>query len=152
MKIGGIFCAMILTFLLACQEDKNDITSARENDAVTGSWLWVEYGYSPGAGYVTNPVSPEPPQMLTFREDGTMESNIESWGRFRFYRILEDTAYNEKVLAVFEEDPGSGVPELADSRPTYTMRHDGPHLTLSYRWCIEGCHLKFLRVDAPSGK
>ena len=145
MKMRSIFCAVTVV-LFAC-EHHNGIKPESPRDSIFGSWLLVEYGYSPGSGYITNPVPAVPPQWLTMERDGSFDSNIESLKIYRYYRLVDDNVYGGKVLALFESDPGEILPDVADLQPTFTVTEEGTRLSLSYRWCIEGCHMTFRPVD-----
>ena len=142
----SILCAVTI-LLFACDQSNNGITPESRRDSIAGSWLLVEYGYSPGSGYITNPVPAVPPQWLTMEMDGSFASNIEALKIYRYYGLVDDKVSAEKVLALFESDPGEVLPDLADLHPTYTVKEEGTRLTLSYRWCIEGCHMTFRPVD-----
>ena len=142
-----------LLCLLACCEYENlkpeeVLDDGELNQTIPGSWLQVEYGYSPGDKYQTVPVSPIPPQTITFKSDFTMSSNNMRLDNHKYYRLLEDTVANRQVIAFFEEDPGNEPLELATLSPTYFIFWEGNYLYLNYRWCIEGCHMKFKRISS----
>jgi hypothetical protein len=122
------------------------------NHSLAGSWLYVEYGYSPGGKYHVVPVPADPPKTITFSADLTMSSTDMGFGKFKYYRLLEDTLTNRQVIAFFEKDPGNGSLELAGLSPTFNTFWQGNHLTLNYRWCIEGCHMKFKRIASPESE
>jgi hypothetical protein len=146
---------IILAFLaFACTDETTNEKSAKISDEqvnpnVVGSWLCVETGYSPGDKYHIVPVPANPPQTITFKDDFTMSSTNMSLEKFKYYRILQDTLIDMDVIAFLEEDPGMKTLNLADLNPTYNTSWDGSDLYLNFRWCTEGCHLKFKRIESP---
>ena len=142
-----------LLCLLACCEHENlkpeeVVDDSELNQTIPGSWLQVEYGYSPGDKYQTVPVSPNPPQTITFKSDFTMSSKNMRLDSYKYYRLLEDAVADRQVIAFFEEDPGNEPLALATLSPTYFIFWEGNYLYLNYRWCIEGCHMKFKRISS----
>lgn len=139
--------------LLACQ---NEGINVREDgggdDSILGTWLYTERGYSPGAGYVTVDVPADPPQTITFRSDLTMTSNIENISKYKHYRLIEDTVAQVQVLAFFEDYPGIKPPALEELTHAYSVQWEDDNLKLRYRWCIEGCHMKFRRLNSTDGE
>ncbi|HEU5148022.1 MAG TPA: hypothetical protein VFT90_14950 [Chryseosolibacter sp.] len=137
---------LIVTCLLFCCEHEN--INIEVNESIAGSWLYVEYGYSPGDKYHTVPVSAIPPQTITFNSDFSMTSTIQEMETYKYYRLLEDTVVDRQVIAFFKENPGNEPLDLAALSPTYFTYWQGSDLYLNYRWCIEGCHMKFKRISS----
>jgi hypothetical protein len=148
--MNKVFAAVFLLTGVAwsCQDDEN-INNNVIADTITGEWLFFEYGYSPGAGYETVAVSPVPPRTIRFEKDMSVVSNIENFSSVRFYRILEDTTHHTTVLALFEDDPGSQPVDIRGLTNSYSVYKEGDTIRLSYRWCIEGCHMAFRKIRAP---
>jgi hypothetical protein len=118
------------------------------NQWLFGSWLLYERGYSPGAGYFTEPVDPEPPQTLKLRLDYTVKTTIPSLIAFKFYRILDDPNFDRKILALFPSDPGDQVLDLMNLDHSYIIEsEDGTRIKLIFRFCFEGCHLGLKRFE-----
>jgi hypothetical protein len=146
-KILLLFIATSLAF--SCEHDQlldKQPVDEEPIEQIAGSWLYFEYGYSPGDKYYTVPVPPNPPGIITFKVDRTMSSINMALDKYKYYRILEDTLSSQQVLALFEVDPGDEPLDLAGLSPTYSFFWQGNHLTLNYRWCFEGCHMKFKRM------
>ena len=142
----------VTVFLIAtafsCEE--SDGVARHDASSMTGSWLLVERGYSPGAGYFTEPVSPIPPQLLMLQADSTMSTTMESLQSFRYYRRLEG-ADGEVILALFKEDPGNQSLDIDHLDQSFAVSFKEGMLKLSFRGCIEGCHLGFVRSGGNDG-
>ena len=137
------FCLL----MLSCDE-KECCVFKEGSQALTGTWLLYEYGYSPGAGYITENVSPLPPQTLTLKENGEMTSTIEGLKNYKFYLILEDTLSSSNVLAVFEQAPSNPDLPLSEVKHGYNFSLlEDNRLRLNFRFCIEGCHLGLKKID-----
>jgi hypothetical protein len=76
-----------------------------------------------------------------------MQTNMDGLSKYRFYRILENPAGENPVIAFYEQDPGSTPQELSELEHSYSMVRAGNTLKLHYRFCIEGCHLGFKRIS-----
>lgn len=126
--------------LFAC-EDK-DYSPEGNSGLTTGTWLLVERGYSPGFGYITEPVGAIPPQTLTFQSDGQMTSTMNGQQKFKYYFVDQD----QQLLAFFENDPGI-APDPSTFTTSFNYSFDGNTLMLYFQYCIEGCHLKLRHVE-----
>lgn len=148
--LQGLFVFLILTS--SCEEE-TAMLKTTSPDQISGTWLHTEYGYSPGAGYYTKPVPAVPPQFITFTEDFQIRTNISGLTQYKFYRIIEDAAEENPVIAFFEQDPGVGPHELPGLAHSYAIVWEHGTLKLHYRWCFEGCHLGFrLLSDSDAGE
>jgi hypothetical protein len=149
-KIPILFFVASMT--LSCEYESIDAQQEGAekglNHSISGTWLYVEYGLSPGGGYYIVPVPADPPQTITFNGDFTMSSTNMEFEKFKYYRLLKDSDVDRHVIAFFEEDPGNEPLELAGVSPAWNMFWNGNHLNLNYRWCIEGCHMKFKRISS----
>ena len=76
----------------------------------------MRVGYSPGFGYITEPVPSSPAQTLTFGDD-RVSSTVEGLEQFKYYRILNDTVVHTPYLALYANEP-SGQPEQSFVRCT----------------------------------
>ena len=135
----------------SCQDDAISVAEVIDEEldhTIAGTWLHVEYGYSPGDKYHQVPVPTNPPKTITFKGDFTMSSAIMGMDIYKYYRLLEDPVANRQVIALFEEDPGNEPLDLASLTTTYFTHWQGNYLNLNYRWCFEGCHLKFKRISS----
>src|SRR5688572_13964499 len=113
-----------------------------------GRGCLLEYGLSPGGGYYTVPVPPDPPNTITFKRDFTMSCTNMGLEKYKYYRIVEDTVTNRQVIAFFEEDPRNKSLDLAGLSPTHYISWQGNYLILKNPWCTEGCHMKFKKISA----
>ena len=143
-RIFTCFALAILTF--SCDEEVRGIERIRDS-SLTGTWLYTEYGYSPGAGYFTEPVSPIPPQTITLMEDLTLRTNIQGLTKYRFYRILEDPNGTNLILAMYAVDPGDTPQDITQLEHSYSIIHEDDLLRLNYRWCFEGCHIGLKKLS-----
>ncbi len=148
--LSQIFVVLILAF--ACDDESPQIVETTSATPINGTWLYTEYGYSPGAGYYTKAVPPVPPQTISFTEDLQIRTNISELTKYKFYRIIEDAAEENKVIAFYEQDPGSEPQDLSGLAHSYSIVWEDNMLKLYYRWCFEGCHLGFrLLSDSDVG-
>jgi hypothetical protein len=145
MKKLLLFILTLMVF--ACADEFEPEKSEKTlNQDVVGSWRFAEFGYSPGDKYYVEAVSPLLFQTITFKDDSTMSSTNMQLEKFKYYRILKDTLYDGEVIAFLEEDPGKKKLDLATLSPTYSIKWEEDDLFLNYRWCYEGCHMKFKRI------
>lgn len=139
---------IVLAFLSgACEEHEKMCCAILEENELQGKWLLYETGYSPGMGYITEPVPALPAQTLTV-DNLIVSSTVDGMEDFRFYRILTDTATtpDSPYIAFYTEDPGE-QPDPSIAAATYNFYIEGNTLTLGFRWCYEGCHLAFRKID-----
>lgn len=127
---------LLFVFLaLSCEENDCCVNPNSEGgNKVEGSWLLYETGYSPGWEYVTTPVSPLPPQIVSFRLNGEMSSNMFELAEYQFYSI------SGNFIELFKTDPRR-YPDRPDISRTYFFSLKDGNLRLGYINCIEGCHL-----------
>jgi hypothetical protein len=125
-----IFCSSLI---FAC--DSNSDLNQKN-----GSWILYERGYSPGAGYITEDVSEQPPQTLSLNVDGTMKTSIKGMEEYKYYLILNDEKDEAKILALFKTKPLDRDPSKLEHSYRMSTDEEG-NLRLNFRWCIEGCHL-----------
>jgi hypothetical protein len=150
MRLLPLLLAIVI-LASACEETA--MVKTTSPNQISGTWLQTEYGYSPGSGYYTKPVPAVPPQMITFTEDLQIQTNISGLTKYKFYRIIEDAAEENPVIAFFEQDPGVGPHELSGLTHSYSIVWEDNTLRLHYRWCFEGCHLGFrLLSDSAAGE
>jgi hypothetical protein len=113
-----------------------------------GTWLLNEHGYSPGDRYITEPVSAVPPQWIQFFADGTMSSNITGMTDMKFFELGFDELAQKHFVIVYK----TAEDVIVKPQPvhSYAIDFTGGELRLSYRYCIEGCHMKFAKVEQTS--
>lgn len=133
--------SLIFVVLLVFCCDRKDCCGPQYNNELIGSWQLYEYGYSPGSEYIVEQVPAEPAQTITFKSDGRFSSTSDGLDQFNYYLVMEEFG----VLALFEDDPGNETQDVSKLKNAYDMRFENG-LKLSYRWCIEGCHLGFRRM------
>ena len=125
---------LILSILSGCEEADN-CCIIPVTDELSGTWLFYEYGYSPGFGYETKAVTPIPPQTLTFNA-GKVSSNLEGFEDIVRYAILTDAVTRTPYVALYKSDK--------DTDPsTYAFTLSDNVLKLHFRYCYEGCHIAF---------
>jgi hypothetical protein len=128
-----------------CVENDGICCIIPETSELSGTWLLYESGHSPGVGYITESIPSKPPQTLTI-DDNNVSITVEGMERFKFYRILTDTATtpHSQYIALYATDPNVYNP-LSDG-PTYSFDLESNILTLRFRWCFEGCHMAFRKI------
>jgi hypothetical protein len=137
---------LLVVVLLGCVEKDDLCCGIQAADQLSGRWLLYEVGSSPGFGYITKAIPPKPAQTLTFA-DNRVSSTVEGLGQFKYYEILNDTVVNTPYLALYAKDP-TGQPGSPPSEgPTYSFDLAGNILTLHFRWCYEGCHMAFRKIE-----
>jgi hypothetical protein len=150
MKIHFILPLLALIAVLgsSCEADHND--SLQKNYEIQKTtWLLYEQGYSPGAGYYTDPVPESLQQTILFEADNKFSTTIEGLDKYKYYRIVEDSISSRTVLVLHTNDPGNRHVDI-DQEHSYNMEFVDGNLKLYYRYCIEGCHMAFKQVKKPT--
>ena len=133
---------MLIVFLSACEDEFCCIDP--EGDIVD-TWILFERGYSPGAGYIVEPISETPAQTMVIRSDGRFSSNIRDLGKYRHFVVLPDQ--DHQVLALFEKKPPKTL-NLDELEHSYIIEfQENGTVNLYFRYCIEGCHLGLRRLS-----
>jgi hypothetical protein len=134
-----------MVFFSACQDSSECCHDLVIDHQLEGSWQLYEVGYSPGDRYITEQVPSIPAQTITFFSDGRLSSNFSGISDYSLYEVTTDSITNSPVLSLYKtvwdakiKDPGT--------RHSYSISYDGENLKLSYRFCIEGCHLGFKKT------
>lgn len=139
----------LLFVLTVCSCDKDDPNFLPVGETLEGSWIMTEYGYSPGAGYITKAVPTDPAKTITFRIDGTLTSNMDEFSTYQYYQILENPQDPEyKMLGLFTTKPVA-APDINTVSPLYHISFSKDLLKLYMRGCIEGCHVGLKRISEP---
>jgi len=146
MNKANILLILLVVFCLACEEKDCCTVKGEIDEVIKSSWLLYESGYSPGNDYVTIEVPAEPPQVISFGGDNKFSSDVDGWSKYKFYLIADDPHNaEEKIVALFETDPGNTVPTVFQTSFSIKLQED--KLVLRYRWCTEGCHSAFKRLE-----
>lgn len=130
-------CITVPVLLIMCVFTCCDDNDTATDGELATTWLLYEQGYSPGAGYITDAVPSDPAQTITFHSDSTFTSSISGYKGYQGYRIRKD------VLSLFKID--KSLPALNTLNYSYKM--EGNDLRLYFRFCTEGCHMAFRRVE-----
>ena len=132
---------LIAVFTLSCEE-KECCLNLEEDGAtdISGEWLLYERGYSPGAGYTIEPVSAVPPQRINFQDNGGLSCTVEGLTEYKFYSVQGD------VVGLFKTNPGPEPDSLAFTH-SYNFTFENGKLRLGFRYCYEGCHLGFRKIE-----
>jgi hypothetical protein len=134
---------IILIAFLALSCNEKDCCVGLDKDRsneLAGNWLLFERGYSPGAGYIIEPVSAVPPQIIEFKSNGQLVCSVSGLTEYKFYSVKGD------VVGLFKSDPGPSPDSLAFTH-SYNFSFEDSNLKLGYRYCFEGCHLGFKKVE-----
>jgi hypothetical protein len=144
MKKNYILFFLLGLILSAC-EDSGSIPLGGAPIDLEGSWLLFEEGFSPGDHYIVRQVDPNPSQLVTFQSNGRVTSSLVNWQDVKSFKWSEDGGY--KVVTLYTATPDEADP--SDKGSAYTVKYDDDgNLILLFRFCIEGCHLKFRKVDS----
>lgn len=136
-----IFLGILPFLLLSCQTEEGLNGLSETYGSLVDTWIMVERGYSPGSGYITDPVPAEPTQLISFMSDRRMHSNISSLEEFKYYLVEEDSSSGDAVLSLYHLDPLENPGHAPAS--SYNVVFEEGLLKLHFRWCIEGCHMGF---------
>jgi hypothetical protein len=136
---------LLSIILFGCVENDDLCCSIPETSKLDGTWLLYEEGHSPGFGYITEPVSANPAQTITFSHD-RVSSSVLGWEEFKYYEILNDTLVHTPYIALYVDEPGVQPNTPTADVPTYSFDLESNTLTLYFRWCYEGCHLAFRKI------
>ena len=140
----SVFLLMaIIGFTTGCNDD--DCCSLDPDSPLVGTWILFERGYSPGAGYIVEPVETEPAQIIELQADEDFSSNIQGLEEFRYFRILEDD--QGQILALFKHQTRGDL-DVDQLEHSYLieLQEDGS-VRLYFRYCFEGCHLGLRKID-----
>ncbi len=134
---------ILLLIFPACGDD--DLCCVNPNNELIGSWTLFERGYSPGSGYIVDPVSETPAQTMVMASDGRFASNIQQLETYRYFAIIPDQ--DREILALFKSRPSKDV-DIDQLEHSYIVEHqeDGT-VKLFFRFCIEGCHLGLRKTN-----
>lgn len=128
---------LLLTLIgIACQRAQTPVVPG---DGLVGSWQYVERGYSPGAGYIVEPIPRNPVQRVDFLLDSTVRvinSTDQLFATARTYRL--DSTQRGKQLSLFDGENAIVGFTMAMNIRNDTLRLSPP--------CIEGCHFAFVRL------
>jgi len=143
MKKLVVYISIILIVFLALSCDEKDCCTDQEKEGsneLAGDWILYERGYSPGAGYIIEPVSAVPPQIIGFKGNGELSCSVSGLQDYKFYSVKGD------VVGLFKSDPGPSPDSLAFIH-SYNFSFEEGNLKLGFRYCFEGCHLGFKKVE-----
>ena len=135
-----IFPVLLLLFPLSCKEEC--CSGDEDQSSLIGTWLLYEQGHSPGTGYIVEAVAPVPAQQIIFRPGNAMIATVDGLAQFKFYFTADDSLSDDKIIKFYVKEPLVSSP----STPSYSYKIIDGKLTLSFRYCFEGCHLGFRRI------
>jgi hypothetical protein len=138
--------AVILILLIACDDGRLS-TGENNGDGLNGKWLLFERGYSPGLGYIVDPVDPQPPQTLNFLANRKVSSTIQELKEFSHYRIFDDAHQGGKIVAFYSNDPGETATVESSAAAYNVTQGDDQTLRLDFRFCFEGCHIALRKLE-----
>lgn len=148
MKVFSFTLVLAVVMLSGCASEDCAKVSETTSDSWLGDWLLVERGYSPGAGYIVDPVPSSPAQVLTLRTNCTMTSSAEALRDYQYYRIFDDPYSESPVIAFFSSTPDDAI-TLEDCDVSYNIVWEDDLMKLWYLYCFEGCHLGFRLAGSP---
>jgi hypothetical protein len=146
-KISFTILIAIIFAHSACEE--SDLPKFEEvSGGLQGSWLLYERGYSPGDRYIVEQVPSHPAKYIVFLDNKRMIINLDGNAGQKFYKVLEDPdpAFSQPVIAFFDREEELDNATIDNLNESYMMTLSENNLKLSFRYCIEGCHMAFKRV------
>ena len=148
MKKAQVHSLVFFVFLAfaSCGDEKEPVQFEVDGaEGIAGTWLLNEHGYSPGDRYITEPVPALPSQTITFFADGRMSSNLAGLSEYKFFEIDFDEAIQSAYLVVYK----TAEEAIAKAEPlhSYNLQFPNGELRIAYRYCIEGCHMKFGKIE-----
>ncbi len=121
-----------------------------------GTWVAFEYRDSDGSTFYVTPIPATPAQVLTFRNDGTVSSNIDDLGSARYYDIdiRTDTVPSavvagevlirtDTVLSLYGRREFTG--KRREALPIGVYRSE-ENLVVHF-FCVEGCSFRLRRQE-----
>ena len=135
---------LIVTSFNSCLDPGAQLEGEHVN--FLGTWLEFEYGYYPGGGYIVEPVDPDPAFTMTFSKSLKFSTNIDGLENYKHYRLIDDTANDQLILALFEKNPTSSDLALNKLKHSYNVTLEGDEIKLYYRFCFEGCHIGLRKI------
>jgi len=109
------------------------------SDTIVGKWRLVGTQFSPGYPVPITPVSQFPLQMLEFKSDSTVVSNVMGITSILSYSIHDDTLFHLKALYFYGHDH-------SDAKGSYRFSLSGDTLRLGNTGCYEECNRIFKRM------
>lgn len=145
-SLNLLLILLAILFVSACEKNQLEEfnTENHEDLPLYGKWFLTEYGYSPGSGYVTNKVNPDPQLFVTFGFHDRMTSNLQEMMMYKYYKIEKNADSELLFVYLFSEKPDDTLSLSEQSARIYLVNHEDPSLLkLHMIGCIEGCHLGF---------
>ncbi|WP_460960318.1 hypothetical protein [Spirosoma litoris] len=124
----------LLGILSNCHSN-NSITPVY-GQGLSGKWLLVEQGYSPGAGYIIDKIPAASQQILVFTDDRRVQAQGDKLRSYQFYTQFRLDTTNQVVLIHFSPSINGYSEQVSLSNSTLKL----------YPPCVEGCHLGFIRI------
>jgi hypothetical protein len=136
----SVSIALIAAIALSCDEKECCVNPDDESTSFSGQWILYERGFSPGSGYIIEPVSSEPAQIIELKGNGELVSTVGGLTDYKFYAVKGD------IVGLFRTYPGP-APEVTTVTHSYHIVFEEGNLKLYFRYCVEGCHLGFKRLE-----
>lgn len=132
---------LLFSLLVIACDQKDAAPSSELFHELNGTWLLTERGWSPGSGYTIEPVSPNPPQTISFSGHKVFSSNVEGFSDFKYFAIVANDSTEIAKLHLYVEDPDAeaGKPAFEE----FMLEMENGTLKVMQIGCIEGCHLGF---------
>lgn len=112
---------------------------------IEGKWQVYEKGSSPGSGYVIEKVPNKPAQIVEFRSDNILVTNV--LGDYSYYYLITDLTTGEDIVALYKTEQNAEEITMADLGVSYALKQcENGKISLSFRYCREGCHLGLKRI------
>lgn len=136
MKRWALMATLLFALLNCRSNDSDNSVKPIHGEALAGTWLLYERGYSPGSGYIIEKIPAKPEQTLTFTADGKLHAQGDGLKYYQSFSQFRLDTLNTAVRIHYS--------------PSETNYSEGVYLkndTLKlYQPCIEGCHSGFVRI------
>ena len=136
----NVLIILVGAFTLSCEEKECCTNLDDESSSILGQWILYERGLSPGSGYIIEPVSSVPPQIVEFKGNGEFACTVGGLTDYKYYAVIGD------IVGLFRTYPGPAPDSSAFTHSYHAIFEDG-NIKLYFRYCFEGCHLGFKRLE-----
>jgi hypothetical protein len=112
---------------------------------ILGKWQAYEEGYSPGSDYIIKRIPDSPEQIVEFKHDNVLVTNI--LGDYSFYYVLKHPTTGENIVALFKTQQNPEEISFDDLKTSYNITQcENGNINLSFKEDITLSLLMFFTV------